>query len=100
MKRHKFYFKKKILNICKKDNYIHNWHILRFLKNTEICNFYLRQYIITKLDCKYRLNNFNKLKIFCLITGKTQGVMKKFKLSRMSLIENLTKGSITGFFKN
>jgi ribosomal protein S14 len=74
--------------------------LLRFIKNNENCNFYLRQYIITKLDYKYKLENFNKLKLFCLVTGKTHGIMSDFKLSRMTLIENLSVGFITGFYKN
>jgi ribosomal protein S14 len=100
MRRHKFYFENKINEINKKKSYIYGWYSLKFIKNNEIINFYTRQYITTKLHYKYRLYNLNKLKLFCVVTGRTKGVMKNFKLSRMSFIESVGRGEITGFYKN
>ena len=71
---------------------LNHHHILSASEN-------IRQYTISILYDKYRLLNLNKLKLFCLITGRTRFVLKYFKLSRMSIKENLTQGYGVGFYK-
>ena len=97
MNRHKYYYKRKIEQFIK--NNIHR-RVLVSLKNNSLLNYYLRQHITQKLHKKYKFNNFNRLKIFCLLTGKTRSVMSRFKVNKMVVLEDVSEGMFVGFYKN
>ena len=98
MKKHIFFYKLKTKKIVKNNNL--DRYPLMYLKNNRTINYHLRQHVINILSDKYRVHNYNKLKMFCLFTGRTKSIMKIFKISRMCIIENMSLGFITGFFKN
>jgi hypothetical protein len=97
MKRHKYYYKKKIEEFIKNNT---QRKVLISLKNNSLLNYHLRQHIISKLHIKYKFNNFNRLKIFCLVTGKTRSVMGRFKINKMVVLEDISEGMFAGFYKN
>jgi hypothetical protein len=97
MKRHKYYYRKKIEQFIKNST---QRRVLVSLKNNSLLNYHLRQYITNKLNCKYKSNNFNRLKIFCLVTGKTRSVMSSFKVNKMVVLEDISEGMFSGFYKN
>jgi ribosomal protein S14 len=93
-----FLFPNKIKKTIKNNN-LDRYPII-YLKNNKIINYSLRQYILNILYIKYSINNYNRLKMFCLFTGKNKSIMKLFKISKMCIIENMSQGFITGFYKN
>ena len=68
--------------------------IFSIVLNTNILKWILFEYINNKF------NNFKtKLKNFCVISGRSKGVIKKFKISRIVLRELSFKGGFFGLKK-
>jgi ribosomal protein S14 len=68
--------------------------IFSIVLNTNILKWILFEYINNKF------NNFKtKLKNFCVISGRSKGVIKKFKISRIVLRELSFKGGVFGLKK-
>ena len=51
---------------------------------------------------RYNVNktyNYNKLKKFCMFTGRIRFIIKTQKMSRMTFREMVTYGFLSGYFK-
>lgn len=97
MKRHKFFLPKKYLkNTCMSLKAT----ALNYLKNNTLINHKTRQNCISKFTFKFERLSLQKLKIFCIFSGKPRSVMKKFKISRISIKESLNGGHMVGFYKS
>lgn len=96
MKKHIYFYRDKT-KIC-----VYNYFRLknmRLLKKNFKFNNTLRQRIIIK---NFRINskfNLNKLKKYCILTGRLRFIIKNKKYSRMVLRELTSKGYIFGMFK-
>ena len=75
------------------------------LKNVQILkkNYKFNKTFRQKLMIKrYNVNktyNYNKLKKFCMFTGRIRFIIKTQKMSRMTFREMVTYGFLSGYFK-
>lgn len=97
MKRHKFLLPKKYLKNTRQS--LHKI-VLNYIKDNTLVNYRSRQSCISKFSFHFDNLSLQKLKIFCIFTGKTRFVMKKFKISRICIKENLNYGYLVGFYKS
>lgn len=79
--------------------------ILKFiLNNNQLFNnkfFVNNLYNKNKLVFKFlRSNSLNKIVNYCVISGRSRGVLKNFKISRIVLREYAMKGFIIGLYKS
>jgi ribosomal protein S14 len=97
MKRHKFFLPKKYLkSACASLNKI----AVNYVKSNTLINYKSRQNCISKFSFRFNNLSLQKLKIFCVLTGKTRFIMRKFKISRICIKENLNYGYMVGFYKS
>lgn len=97
MKRHKFFLPKKYL----KNNHTPLKGLaLNYVKNNTLINYNSRQICISKFGFRFNNLSLNKLKIFCIFSGKSRFVMKKFRISRICIKESLNSGYMVGFYKS
>ncbi len=73
---------------------------LNYVKSNTLINYKTRQNCISIFTFKFKTLSLQKLKIFCIFSGKSRSVMKKFKISRISIKENLNCGYMVGFYKS
>jgi small subunit ribosomal protein S14 len=96
MKKHIYYYRDKTEIVKKK---ILQQHILKFIKK----NYYIQNTLKQRLMLKtFKINqkfNFNKLKKYCLLTGRLRFIISKNKFSRIVFRELASFGQITGVFK-
>lgn len=96
MKKHSYYYREK-LKMCNR------YHVK--LKNVQILkkNYKFNKAFRQKLMIKrYNVNktyNYNKLKKFCMFTGRIRFIIKTQKMSRMTFREMVTYGFLSGYFK-
>lgn len=74
--------------------------LLNYIKNNTLINYRSRQKCISRFGFKFNSLSLHKLKIFCIFSGKSRFVMKKFKISRICIKENLNSGYMVGFYKS
>lgn len=97
MKKHKFRYAKftrLLLNTELKKN------VFKFIKYNVCFNSKLRQKVYLLLTVNFKNNNFNKSKLFCLMTGRTRYVLKKFRISRLTIKKFTNSGYNTGYYKD
>ena len=70
--------------------------IIKVLYTNLNLNLNLRKNLFLKLLKLKNKTYFSKVKNICILTGKSHSVYKTFRLSRMTLRENFTKGYFTG----
>lgn len=97
MKRHKFFLPKKYL---KSTDMFLKALALNYVKNNTLINHNSRQKCISKFSFRFNNLSLNKLKIFCIFSGKSRSVMKKFRISRICIKESLNSGYMVGFYKS
>jgi ribosomal protein S14 len=97
MKKHKYYYKEKI-KYCVKNSL--KKQLLLFIRNNTFLNSSLRQRSMNKLTELNGSFNLNKLKKFCIFTGRLRYVINQTKFSRMIFRELTSRGSICGVMKN
>lgn len=96
MKKHSYYYREK-LKLCTK-YYIKLKNVQILKKNYKFNNTFKQKLIIKK----YNINknyNYNKLKKFCVLTGRLRFIVKTQKMSRMTFREMVTYGFLSGYFK-
>lgn len=72
---------------------------LKYLRFNTLLNKKLRQKSYMLLVINFGFLNLNKLKIFCLLTGRTRYVLKKFKISRLAFKKVINLGYNCGYYK-
>lgn len=97
MKRHKFFLPKKYL---KNVDMLLRGAAVNYVKSNTLVNYNSRQKCLSKFSFKFNNLNLYKLKIFCILSGKSRYVMKKFKISRICIKESLNYGYMVGFYKS
>ena len=88
-RRLKYY--KNELNIIALKYLINNPVLL--LNNNFINKFMLKDSFTNFL----KKNSLNKIVNYCVLTGRSRGVLRKFKMSRLKFKELASKGWISGF---
>lgn len=73
---------------------------VNYIKNNTLIGYRSRQNCISKFSFKFNNLSLHKLKIFCIFSGKSRFVMKKFKISRICIKEKLNNGYMVGFYKS
>ena len=74
--------------------------ILKYLINNPILN--LNKNFINNIMLKnsyyyfLKNNSLNKIVNYCIITGRSRGILKKFKMSRLVFKDKASKGWISG----
>lgn len=101
MKKHRYYFTKVYKYLI--NNEIKR-NVLKFLKFNTTLALEIRQKSYLLLDLNFQKTNFNKIKLYCILTGRTHFVINKFKVSRLALKngDTLFGGGVvnnTGVFK-
>lgn len=74
-------------------------NVLNFLKKNFLLNLKIRQKSTLLLNKNFKKNNKNKIKLFCLFTGRTKFVLKKIKISRLFFKKYSNRGYQIGIFK-
>jgi small subunit ribosomal protein S14 len=97
MKKHKYYFREK-LKYCVKISL--KKQLLLFIRNNTFLNGSLRQRSLNKLTEINKIFNLNKLKKFCIFTGRLRYVINQTKFSRMIFRELASRGCLCGVMKN
>jgi ribosomal protein S14 len=59
----------------------------------------LRRKRLQELSNLPRNSSITRIRNHCILTGRAKGVLRKFKLSRISFRELASEGSLTGIFK-
>lgn len=97
MKKHKYryyrFYKILFLREIKKNS-------LKYLRLNTFFNLELRQKALIILNMHFNFKNYNKLKLFCLLTGRTRYVLKKFKISRLAFKKIINLGYNCGYFRS
>jgi ribosomal protein S14 len=97
MKKHKYYYREK-LKYCFKISF--KSRFLLFIRNNQFLDYTFRQRSMNRLIELNKPFNFNKLKKFCIFTGRLRYIMNQTKLSRMVFRELSSKGYVFGVTKN
>jgi ribosomal protein S14 len=59
----------------------------------------LRKKRLQELSNLSRNSSITRIRNHCILTGRTKGILRKFKLSRISFRELASEGSLMGVFK-
>jgi ribosomal protein S14 len=97
MKKHKYYYREKI-NIVVKP--LFKKFLLKAIKYNVRLSKSLRQRAMNKLINLSIAFNLNKLKKFCISTGRLRFIVKNSKYSRMVFREYASLGFLLGYMKN
>lgn len=74
--------------------------IFKFFYHNLALNLKVRQRVYFNILNLKKKTFSTRVKNFCILTGKSHSVYKKFKLSRMSLRESLSIAFLTGMKKS
>ena len=96
MLKHKYYFREKIKHPYKN---ILKLKVLKTVQSGLKNQNTLKQHLMLSLFKKNQYFNLNKIKKYCLITGRLRFVIYKQKFSRIIFREYTSQGLITGVFK-
>lgn len=96
MKKHKYRYHKYFNKLIKKEL---KKNVLKYLRFNTMINTKIRQKGYILLVINFNFFNFNKLKIFCLLTGRTHYVLKKFKISRLAFKKIINLGYNCGYYR-
>ena len=96
MKKHKHYFKSKIKIVTKK---LLKFKVYKFTKNNIFLNTSLKQRIMLKSFKTSQYFNINKIKKYCIITGKLRFIINNQKFSRSVFREFCSFGLVSGIYK-
>jgi ribosomal protein S14 len=97
MKKHKYYYREKIKYCCR---YSFKNLLLLYIRNNKFLTNSIRQRSMNKLITQNSFFNVNKLKKFCIISGRMRYILNETKFSRMIFKELCARGSIFGIMKN
>lgn len=95
--------KKRNINDFKKRLYVYKYDFIRYKLKFIINNTQLHQAI--RYKAQFKLNNLIKdsakirLRNRCVLTGRSRGVFKRFKISRIMFRELALKGLLLGIRK-
>lgn len=96
MKKHIYYYRDKT-TICTKKFFKLKYY--KIFKNSFNSKNSIRQSIMIKAFKTNKNFNLNKLKKYCIFSGRMRFIIKNQKVSRMFFRELVSKGSISGIFK-
>lgn len=96
MKKHKHYFKSKIKIVTKK---LLKFRIYKFIKGNVFLSSSVKQRIMLKSFRSSQQFNINKIKKYCIITGKLRFIINNQKFSRSIFREFCSFGLISGVYK-
>lgn len=96
MKKHKYKYPNHYRLLIKKEL---KRNALKYLRFNVFLNNQLRQKAYLLLIINFSFLNFNRLKIYCLSTGRTRYVLKKFKVSRLAFKKIINFGYNCGYFR-
>jgi len=97
MKKHKFYYRDRI-NYSLKNFFI--LILLKSMRNNVLFTKSFRQRCANSLINFNNFFNINKLKKFCILTGRLRFVINQTKFSRMIFRELTSRGILFGVMKN
>lgn len=96
MKKHKHRYPKYFSLLDKREL---KRNVLKYMRFNIFLNNQLRQKAYLVLIINFSFLNFNRLKIYCLSTGRTNYVLKKFKVSRLAFKKIINLGYNCGYFR-
>ena len=96
MKKHSYYYRDKLKIATKSYVKLKN---IQILKKNYLFNKNFKQKLIIKAFNINKSYNYNKLKKFCVFTGRLRFIIKNQKMSRMTFRDNVSKCLLAGYFK-